>query len=428
MAVAFLSLANVLIVSRSLGPTGRGDVVFLTAIAWLTSSMATFGVEEANANLAASHPKVRRSLATNSLLFAAIFGVAAAVALTALIAVFPAVGGDSALGPRTLVFCSLPLLILGIYMRFLAQADYGFALTNAVWLVTPIANVSVNGLLAVVGLLSVETAVATWVGGEILSTLLLVWYVARRLEGFGRPDWGVARRTMSFGLRSHVGRIMLLGNYRLDQWILGAVAGSRELGLYSVAVAWSSALFYLPTTLTAVQRPDLVRADREEAGRRAGRIFRGAILITVVPALVMVAAAPFLCVTLLGDEFQGSIDDLRVLTLGVFGVVAIKLLGNAVTAQRRPGLASFAIGAALVCTIVLDILLIPRFGGLGAAIASTAAYTFGGAMMCVIFVRALGARSRALVPRASDVTDIWREGRRLIRKRRGAAASEDAAG
>ena len=197
MAVAFLSLVNVLIVSRSLGPTGRGEVVFLTAIAWLTSSMATFGVEEANANLAASHPKVRRSLATNSLFFAAIFGVAAAVALTALIAVVPAIGGDSALGPRSLVFCALPLLILGIYLKYLVQADYGFALTNAVWLVTPIANVSVNGVLAVVGVLSVGTAVATWVGGEILSTLLLVWYVARRLEGFGRPDWGVARRTLS---------------------------------------------------------------------------------------------------------------------------------------------------------------------------------------------------------------------------------------
>ena len=82
MAVAFLSLANVLIVSRSLGPTGRGDVVFLTAIAWLTSSLATLGVEEANANLAASHPPMRRSLATNSLFFAAIFGVGAAVTLT----------------------------------------------------------------------------------------------------------------------------------------------------------------------------------------------------------------------------------------------------------------------------------------------------------------------------------------------------------
>ena len=161
------------------------------------------------------------------------------------------------------------MLILGIYLKFLVQADYGFALTNLVWLITPIANVTLNGVLALVGVLSVGTAVATWVGGEVLGTLILVWYVARRLAGFGRPGLGCRPRTLSFGLRSHAGRIMLLGNYRLDPWILGAVAGARELGLYSVAVAWSSSLFYLPTTLTvrAAARP---RSGESGRSSRAG--------------------------------------------------------------------------------------------------------------------------------------------------------------
>lgn len=417
IAVAFLSLFNVLIVSRELGPSGRGAVVFLTAIGGLTSSLATFGVEEANANLAASHPKLRRALATNSILFAAISGIVAILALTALIAAVPAIGGDSAFGPRWIVFGALPLLILNIYLRFLVQADFGFALTNLVWLITPVANVTVNGVLALAGVLSVETAVTTWVGGEVLGTLVLAWYVARRLEGFGRPSWPVARRTLSFGLRSHAGRILLLGNYRLDQWILGAVSGARELGLYSVAVAWSSSLFYLPTTLTAVQRPDLVRANRRDAARRASLIFRMTILITVVPVVVMIVAAPFLCATLMGEDFRGSVDDLRVLTLGVFGVVALKLLGNAITAQRRPGLASIAIGAGFLCTVVLDVLLIPRYGGLGAAVASAIAYTLGGVIVGVMFVRALGIPSRELLPRASDLRSLWREGLRLLGRR-----------
>jgi O-antigen/teichoic acid export membrane protein len=415
LAVAFLSLLNVLIVSRALGPSGRGAVVFLTAIAWVTSSVSTFGVEEANANLAASHPKLRRSLATNSVLFALIFGICTVAILTVLIAAVPAIGGGSALGPRWMVFGALPILILGVYLKFLVQADYRFALTNLVWLITPIANVTVNGALALVGVLSVGTAVATWVGGEVLSTLILVWYVARRLAGFGRPDWGVAMRTLSFGLRSHVGRVMLLGNYRLDAWILGAVAGARELGLYSVAVAWSGSLYFVPSALTVVQRPDLVRANRDEAAHRASIIFRRAILITLVPAIVMIAAAPFLCSTLMGSEFSGSIDDLRVLTLGVFGVVAMKLLGNAITAQRRPGLASIAFSAGFVCTIILDIILIPRYGGLGAALASSIAYTLGGIFIGFVFVRALGARTRELVPRAIDIPVLLSEARRLVR-------------
>jgi O-antigen/teichoic acid export membrane protein len=41
----------------------------------------------------------------------------------------------------------------------------------------------------------------------------------------------------------------------------------------------------------------------------------------------------------------------------------------------RPGLNSVGLGAGLIATLVLDILLIPRFGATGAAVASAVAYT-----------------------------------------------------
>jgi len=40
MGVAFLSLVNVLLVARALGPEGRGSVTFLTTIAMVTSQLA----------------------------------------------------------------------------------------------------------------------------------------------------------------------------------------------------------------------------------------------------------------------------------------------------------------------------------------------------------------------------------------------------
>jgi O-antigen/teichoic acid export membrane protein len=413
LVVAFLSLLNVLIVSRTLGPVGRGDVVFLTAIAWLVSNLSTFGIQEANANLGGAQPRLRPALATNSILFATLFGVVAAGLLTLLIAVFPAVAGESQLSLRTLTFASLPVLILAVYLRFLVQADYGFRVTNAAWLITPLANVSVNGLLAVLGLLSVATAVSTWIAGQVLGTALLIWYVSSRLAGFGRPDLGLARRTAWFGLKAHAGRVMLLGNYRLDQWILGAVAGSRELGLYSVAVAWAEALWQLPTALAAVQRPDVVRAKAREAARQAATAFRAATVFTFALAVVFIAAAPILCVAFFGESFRGSIDDLRVLVVGAFGVVAVKQLGSVLTGQGKPTLTSIAIGISFAATVVLDVVLIPPFAGLGAAVASTIAYTVGGTAVVLIFARTLGGGFDALVPRRSDLILLWSKLRTL---------------
>jgi O-antigen/teichoic acid export membrane protein len=201
---------------------------------------------------------------------------------------------------------------------------------------------------------------------------------------------------------------MLLGNYRLDQWLLGGIAGPRELGLYSVAVAWAETLFFLPTALALAQRPDLVRATREGAERKAAVAFRVALFLTLGLAIAMVAFAPLLCVTLFGEPFRGSVEMLRVLTVGVFGIVALKLLGNALTAQRKPMLETAAIALAFVCVIALDVILIPAHGGLGAAWASAVAYSVGGVTVAVIFVRALGGRARDLLPHGGDLAQLRR--------------------
>jgi O-antigen/teichoic acid export membrane protein len=403
IGAAVLSLANVLITSRALGPTGRGEFAFLTTVALLASALASLGIEEANGNLAAIVPGARRALASNSLVLAVVLGGAAAGIVALVIALAPAAGAGSDPKLRLLAFAAIPLFILQIYLQFLIRADYGFAVTNFASVIGPVITLSVNSVLAAMGLLTVGTALGAWVGAQAIGTGVLVWYVARRLAGFGRPGRRLAREALGFGIKSHAGRVMKTGNYRLDQWLLGAMAGSRELGLYSVAVAWSESLYFLPEALAMVLRPDVVRASAVDAARRTATVFRLALLVSIPFVIGLVVAAPLLCVVAFGEEFRGSIDDLRALAPGGFGIVALKLLANALVAQRKPMLANLALGVALAATIGLDVVLIPRYGGLGAAIASTLSYSAGGLIVAVIFVRALGIRLGDLVPRRQDL-------------------------
>jgi O-antigen/teichoic acid export membrane protein len=424
LIASVLSLASVLIVSRVLGPQGRGDVAFLTVMAGFTSMLASAGIEESNANFAASEPPLRPALATNCVVLALLLGVLAICVVQGLIAAFPAVAGPSTSALRWLSLAFIPVLLLNLYLRWLVRADYAFAVTNIAWLVTPVANVGVNGLLALLGLLTVGTAVATWLAGQAAGTLILVSYVARRTVGFGSPDVGLMARALRFGLKTHAGRVMLLGNWRLDQWLLGAISGARELGLYSVAVAWAEALSYLPTAVKFVQRPYLVRSAPRDAARQSAIAFRVGMVVTVVLMLGMVLAAPILCVTLFGEQFRGSIVELRVLVIGALGMLALTILGNALVARGKPVLSSVALAAGFVCTLVLDIVLIPPYAGIGAAAASAIAYTTSGALMCLFFVRGLGAEARDLVPRRSEIRWLLTSVRRIPRRKRSPKAGE----
>ena len=133
----------------------------------------------------------------------------------------------------------------------------------------------------------------------------------------------------------------------------------------------------------------------------------------------MFAAAPILCTVIFGDEFRDSVGMLRILVVASIGVTTIKLLGSALVARGSPGLQSLAIGAGFVCSVVLDIVLIPPFGGTGAAVAAALAHTAAGLVVAAIFIRTLGARASDLVPRAGDVA--WFVGR--LRERFGAGGS-----
>jgi O-antigen/teichoic acid export membrane protein len=414
VGVAVLSLVNVLVVARALGPAGRGEVAFLTTVGGLTAQMALMGFDQAASNFGGRNPRLTPALATDSVLLGTALGAAAAGVVGLLVAIFPGVAGDADRTLLWVVLGSLPFLILGHYLQHLVRAQYRFKVTNAAYLLPSVVNATVNTALAVTGVLTVSAAVLIWVAGQLLQTTVLCLYVVKRLHGFGRPDGPLARRGLAFGIRAHAGRVMIFGNYRLDQWILGGVSGSRELGHYSVAVAWAEALFFLPQALVLVQRPDLVRAGREEAREGAAIVFRAVVLITAVLAAAMFALAPFLCVTVFGSAFEESVDDLRLLVFGAFGIAALKLLGNALTAQGRPLLETGAVAVAFLLVVVLDVLLIPAYGAEGAAVASTLAYSAGGVAVVLIFARALGARARDLIPRPGDVPWLARRLRRAM--------------
>jgi O-antigen/teichoic acid export membrane protein len=257
-------------------------------------------------------------------------------------------------------------------------------------------------------MLTVTSGILTWVAGQTLGVLILLVYAARS-SGFARPDLALARRALSFGLKTHLGRLMGLGNYRADQWFVGSISGSKELGLYSVAAAWSDMLFYLPGVITLVQRPDLVRATREEAARRTARVFRLALLIAGGLTVVLILIAPLLCSVVFGSAFSGSTNQLRILALGALGISALDLLPNALTAQRMPIRGMWAVAVAFAVTLALDIALIPPMGGLGAALATTLAYTVGGVVAAAIFARTFELPFAELVPRLGELPWLWQK-------------------
>ena len=119
---AVLQLGNVLIVSRALGPTGRGDVAFLTTVAGLSSQVALLGIHRAVANFVPRDRPAGRSLASNSLGLSVFLGGLAIGILALLFLLAPAVGAHEPLGRRWLALVSIPVIVFQACLVQLVRA------------------------------------------------------------------------------------------------------------------------------------------------------------------------------------------------------------------------------------------------------------------------------------------------------------------
>jgi O-antigen/teichoic acid export membrane protein len=238
-----------------------------------------------------------------------------------------------------------------------------------------------------------------WYGmGMVLAALVLAdlaaagWIAVRLWRrgffgGWRRPDPRLGRRMAGYGMRGQIGSLIDLLNLRLDVAFLGAIAGPASLGVYTVASKFAELVQLPGLAVNYVLYPDFARQDRATAGRRTARMILPALGVSVLAAAVLAMLTGMVLPHLFGDAFDGAVEPTYILlcglvTYGVSGLVMAYLYG-----VGRPGAASWAQGAGLLVTVVFDLVLIPRYGTAGAAVASAISYTVTTAVVLVAFAR-----------------------------------------
>jgi lipopolysaccharide/colanic/teichoic acid biosynthesis glycosyltransferase/O-antigen/teichoic acid export membrane protein len=364
-------------VARIGGPVAVGDYALLRILPWLLAVIVSGGLAAAIAYFLAGptrdDPQVRSTLIAIGVVSAIagallwllatpllhrVFFTGLATSLVALVAVrvalrlFVITGKAAAQGTgdlpgsnRTIVFEELMFLPV-----------YGILL-----------GLHVGGMTAIVGALilaDLATGFAAW-------TRLMR---RRFLVGSSWPSPALARRIYLFGTRGQLGSLLNLLNLRFDFVFVAAIAGPAALGIYAVGSKYAEVLRVVPIAANWVLYPRFARSDAAAATASSRRLIPRAGAVTATLALPLALAAGAVVPLLFGRAFQSAVLPAQILLIGlaaegVSGVITAFLYG-----RGHPGLNSLAAGTGLVVTLVLDVILIPRLGTVGAAIASSAAY------------------------------------------------------
>lgn len=300
--------------------------------------------------------------------------------------------------PRPLGYKVL-LAVIGVQLVVKAvQLDWVYIATERAGVVAAremvAAVVMIAGTFALVrGPDDVAVAAALVVGAPLLSVAGM-WVAYRRSYGPIRPriDVRAWKALMAAGLPLAASALMIELYTSLDRLMLEGLRTTEEAGLYFGAYKVLSLAIVPAAVLTPAFFASLAEpvGDRE-AMRASGRSFARALLTFGVPVAI---AGPVLAggaiVLVNGATFAVAGPALAILLVNAGVIHANTALGTPLMAWdlQRPYMWTVVAGG--VANVILNVVLIPRFGIEGAAAATLASEMVVGAGLLVVYRRATG--------------------------------------
>ncbi len=416
-----LSAASTVIISRELQPALKGSYSILMLLMMVTLMLSSFSVVSANVYLGARNRENLPALAGNS--FPAGLGLGLlGVLIIELLALTPAFqeyltsNGIPVDWVRWFILL-LPLLQLEAYLREIVRAAGRLGQYNLLAVMEYLTIFA--GLIILVLSLhgSISGAIYAWVIGQTITALVTIWLAARAAGGPLRFEWPMLRQSFIFGLRLHPGTVAQFLNYRLDLFLVGLFLSPTEVGLYATATVLAEILWEIPNSIRTVLVYQ-VSANHQRAVDMTARVSRVIYaLIGGLCLLVAVFAYPLIDL-LYGEAYVAAVPALMCLLPGIWALSFGKLLVVYLTANGKPEVATLSAVVSLVSTVLLDLLLIPRIGIVGAAIASSVSYCLTTMVVTWVFLRSTRlSLSETILLRYADVLLLYSAFTNVLQRR-----------
>ncbi len=414
---------------RWLGPTNYGMLTLALAIVGL-ASISTGNLEAFLERYAAEYQAHRRF----DLLYRAhalAVGIKVALGLAAslvLLALAPALAAQFDMPPLAVL---LPILAAMVATDGLATTGRSllFGLQRYEWvsglsLAFHLAKTVLVGLLwwSQQGLVSLAIGLTVLAVIQALSFSIVAWALGRRAaaapmetanEPGSEPEDERSLLSQMFGycLPLLGARAAFLSGQNLGKVLLAKVMDAAQLGYFTFAFQTIERFVELVYALPSSLLPSLTHLVAREERERLGYVFEQAFRLVQVAACVVAwglfSFAPEITLWVGSPLFLPAMGMLHVLALVPIARTAQQPLTMLFQATRRPGivlaLAAIKLGVELACYIVI----VPRWGGMGAAWANLAGAVAAYAMALVFAASVLpetkGQRA-GIVVRALSVT------------------------
>ncbi len=371
--------------ARYLGPENYGVLNYAIAFTGLFAFISTLGVDSILNRDLVKYPEKRDELMGTSFRLKLIGGF-----LTLLVSSIVILSIESSplikflviLHSFTFVFHSFNVISIFFQSNVEAKKNVKAQLLSS-------ALASILKVVMIVSGMGVIWLVAIYVlESVLLSVFLIISYRSSKLRIM---DWKfkypLAKKILSGSWLLMLTSVSVSIYMRIDQVIIKMMIDESAVGIYSVATKLSEVWNFIPVIICTSLFPAVINArktDRASYASRLKKLFLLMFALAVSISIVVTLLAKPLILRLFGEQYISAIPVLAIYVWSTVGVFLGVVVGKYLLAENyiKTYFSITLFGAIL--NIALNIILIPRMGISGAAIATVVSYIMVSAPVIVL--------------------------------------------
>ena len=381
-----LGLLTGIVISRVLGPEGRGLYTSVYVVPIIVISFVTFGIRRS----AIFH--IGRKLFDEEDIVSTIYSLLLITSSIGIIVsgiVYYFINNSDFTYPIIiLALLTIPVRLAVGYSRgiFLGKERFRYA-NQLKWMPVFLNLIFVAGFVWWAGFSVMGAILSIFVAYFIVAIYALV-VINRSIHIRLAFIKLIAKSMLKLGAVYALALLVMQLNYRIDILVLQQLSSFSEVGYYSLGVSIAERLWQIPFAMGIVIMSRSANVENEdELNNDVARMLRISFLIAIIAAIVLYFITPYLIPFLYGKRFIPSAEIVQMILPGILMFIIFRILNSRVAGMGKPQFAIYVFLPALIVNVFLNYIWIPKYGGLGAAMATNVSYILGTIAFLIIFSR-----------------------------------------
>ena len=264
-------------------------------------------------------------------------------------------------------------LLVSNYFMNIYMAHENVYIYNRFLNLNTILKVTTISILYFTHNISVVSVSITYACLELLKFILMLRGL--HLEYKFEIHKNILKEELKYGIPLYLSALFLYLNYRVDQVMVKSYNGEAALGVYALSVTLAELAKMVPDSVVSAFTGKLYNCEEEQKKRIVIQTIKLSFYMTVVISIIGIFCKPLIKI-LYGEEFIQAGLSMIILLIGIPFLTIGKVSSVYFYTNGKTKVHMRIAFSVLVVNLVLNFLLIPKYGIYGAAFTSTVSYIF----------------------------------------------------